>query len=109
MHTADGEVSADKGIVKKPFGEILDVECYMLPTSPSLLSLGRLCMEADFDFNWPRGQRPWLTFPDGMTTQLQVVNRAPIWPMTQSGDIQTAGLACPTTEGGSSGSGDAPG
>ncbi len=39
IHTADREVSANRGIAKKPFGNILDVECYILPNSPSLLSL----------------------------------------------------------------------
>ncbi len=39
MHTADGEVSTNQGIMKKPFGDILDLECLILPKSPSLLSL----------------------------------------------------------------------
>ena len=78
MFTADGEVTTDQGIVKKPFGDLLDTECLILPNSPSLLSLGRLCMESDFDFSWPRRDRPWLTFPDGSTVQLQVKNRVPV-------------------------------
>ena len=100
MHTADREVSAEKGVVMKPFGDMLDVDCYILPQSPSLLSVGNLSVEADFDFSWPRGQKPWLTFPDGTPMQLQVVNRVPIWPMTQGRRNQPAGLACPTLEGG---------
>ena len=106
MHTADGEVTTDQGIVKKPFGDLLDIECLILPNSPSLLSLGRLCMESDLDFSWPRGQRPWLTFPDGSSTQLKVANRVPLWPMNYTGEAHEAGMACPSTEGGCSGSGE---
>ena len=40
MHTADGEVTTNQGIVKKPFGDLLDIECLILPNSPSLLSMG---------------------------------------------------------------------
>ena len=50
MHTADGEVSTNQGIMKKPFGDILDLECLILPNSPSLLSLGGLCMESGLIF-----------------------------------------------------------
>ena len=78
MNTAKGEESASRGITKKPFGDIVNVECLILPDSPSL---GGLCMEEDFDFHWPRGQKPWLTFPDGSQTELKVVNRVPLWPM----------------------------
>ncbi len=66
-------------------------------------------MESGFDFSWPRGQRPWLTFPDGSTTQLEVVSRVPLWPLDYAGEAYKAGLACPSAEGGSSGSGEAPG
>ena len=58
MHTADGEVSADKGIVMNPFGDEFAVERYILPNSPSLLSVGRLCLEADFCFSWPGAKSP---------------------------------------------------
>ena len=40
MHTADGEVTTIQGIVKEPCGDLLDIECLILPNSPSLLSLG---------------------------------------------------------------------
>ena len=67
-------------------------------------------MESDFDFHWPRGQAPWLTFPDGATTQLKVENRVPVWPMEHDGSNgDSAARACPTTEGNSSGSNEAPG
>ena len=109
MNTGKGEESACRGISKKPFGDILNVECLILPDSPSLLSLGGLCMEEDCDFHWPRGQKPWLTFPDGSVTELKVVNRVQLWPMNYKGEGYGAGMACPSVEGGSSGSGEAPG
>ncbi len=58
MRTADGEDSADKGIMMRLSGDAVDVECYIFPNFPSLLSLAKLCLEADFSFSWPRGEKP---------------------------------------------------
>ncbi len=111
MHTADGEVSADKGIITWPFREIRDVDvgCYILPNSPSPQSLGRLFPGANFDFSWSRGEKPWLTFPDGESDHLEVSSREPAWPMPRDQRCLSAGMVCHSTRGGSSGSWEAPG
>ena len=103
MNAADGQVVANKGLMQQIFKNAEKVECLLLPNSPSLLSLGRLCLEAGYSFEWPSGQNPWLTSPDGKSMQLDVANRVPVLPMLEN----RSATVCPSFEGGSSGSGDA--
>ena len=105
MNTADGQVTAEKGLMKRVFKNTEKIECLLLPNSPSLLSLGRLCLEAGYRFEWPSGQNPWLTYPSGESIQLDVSNRVPVLPMLESGSA----TVCPSYEGGATGSECAPG
>ena len=78
MNTADGQIVAEKGLMKRVFPDSDKIECLLLPNSPSLLSLGRLCIEAGCNFEWKSGQNPWLTLPNGKSIQLDVSNRVPV-------------------------------
>ncbi len=110
LYTAQGEAVAESAVALTPFNDGTEVECLVLPNSPALLSLGRLCMETGCGFHWNKGSMPTLTLPTGNVVELQVVNRVPIWPMERAINEAFAGRVCPTMEGGSSSStGIAPG
>ena len=51
-----------------------DVEPLVLDQTPSVLSIGRRCMEEGFGFWWPPGQLPILYLPDGKQITLEVID-----------------------------------
>ncbi len=56
MHTANGVVSADLIGTVFVYQLGMEVECYILPDVPPLLSLGRLCLENHFRYVWEHGE-----------------------------------------------------
>ena len=48
------------------------MEFTLLPQSPSIISLGRLCMLDGFSLHWPAGQTPYLIDPSGQRIDLDV-------------------------------------
>ena len=101
LSTAGGITTTRESIVMTPFGKQDPVEALVLPDSPALLSLGRLCVEEGCGFVWEPGQKSQLKLPTGRTVCLDVVNRVPVLPMR--------GASCPAQAGGSmASSGPAP-
>ena len=54
-----------------------DVEPLVLEQTPSVLSIGRRCMEEGFSFWWPAGGNPILYMPDGRQIELEVIDYIP--------------------------------
>ena len=81
LRIAAGDLTTNQSVLVSPFGEDTSIDALVLPDSPALLSLGRLCGENGYSFHWPSGGIPTMTLPNGNQFELEVVNRVPIWPM----------------------------
>ncbi len=113
MQTAGGEATP-LGTVNlvDPFGT--PIEAHVLAESPSLISLIRLCGEEGFSLRWEPGKKSQLKSADGGWMNLDVQNRASVWPMGRpvpcGGNAQLeehslrGDYACPNQEGAASGS-----
>ena len=55
-----------------------DIAPFLLPETPSVLSVGRRCMEEQYDFHWIRGQKPYLVTPEYKVVQLEVHRNIPM-------------------------------
>ena len=88
LRTANGVINVDETlpITTDATG---NVEVLLLENSPAVLSLGRLCMEHGFAFEWKPGMRPTLTTASGDVTQLEVDRFVPsISAVALSGNFQ---------------------
>ena len=81
LRTAAGDLTTNESVSVDPFGSNNTVDALILPDSPALLSLGKLCGESGYSFYWPGGGSPEITLPSGVTFELDVINRVPVWPM----------------------------
>ena len=77
MDTANGVIESAKmvDIPSKTLGE--DINPYILPETPAVISLGRKCCVHGWSFYWPPYGSPILTSPGGAKTALDVVNCVP--------------------------------
>eukprot|EP00974_Lingulodinium_polyedra_P043502 4177432-Lingulodinium_polyedra.AAC.1 len=48
------------------------VEPYILKSTLDVLSIGLRCMEYEYIFVWPKGQRPYFILPSGQVVMLEV-------------------------------------
>ena len=62
------------------------MEFALLPHSPSIISLGRLCMLSGFSLHWPNAKAPYLIDPSGQRIDLVVDNYVPYISNAQSPD-----------------------
>ena len=114
LRTAAGDLTTDESVSVNPFGGNDTIDALVLPDSPALLSLGKLCGESGYSFYWPSGGSPEITLPSGKKFELDVVNRVPVWPMgvLPSGGKNKRGkrknkTGCPVSQtGGASSSSD---
>ena len=51
------------------------IEAYVLENTPSLLSLGKRCMEHGYRFTWDPYQIPRLFDPTGREIKLELINK----------------------------------
>ena len=85
LHTANratrtaGRVDADVGNLDKV------IEAHVLESTPSIISVGKRCMDMGYSFAWTAGCKPTLTCPSGRTVTLDVINNVPYLP---HGDTQ---------------------
>ena len=54
-----------------------EVQPYLVPSTPPVLSLGRMCIEDGYGFHWPPHGTPILVTPKGKSICLQVHNLCP--------------------------------
>ena len=92
LRTAGGEVRADKAAVVEVERQCMKTEVTVLDDCPSVLRLGRMCMEEGYSFHWDAFGRPCLVSPSGCTTELDVENFVPVLPIAaEPGDTGTGG------------------
>ena len=65
------------------------MEFALLPHSPSIISLGRLCMLSGFSLHWPTSKAPYLLDPSGQRIDLVVDNFV---PYISSAQLDTVGV-----------------
>ena len=41
-----------------------NIECYVLENTPPVCSVGRRCMDEDYDFHWYAGKPPYFITPE---------------------------------------------
>ena len=76
--TANGSVQGNKAInIDLPeLGQ--SVECYLLESTPPVCSVGRRCLDEDYEFHWPRRKAPYFITPEGKKIQCKLKGRVPI-------------------------------
>ena len=70
--TANGKVSSDMGVGMWCASLEEPIFPKILPSTPSVLSLGRRCMHDGYSFAWPAGGKPCLLSPKGKIVPLTV-------------------------------------
>ena len=75
--TANGEVDASNEVNVDVHQIGLNARAIVLNDTPSVLSLGRLCVEQQCEFHWAGGGQPYLLLPDGNRVDLDVVDFVP--------------------------------
>ncbi|CAE7497332.1 NaCP60E, partial [Symbiodinium natans] len=90
--TANGPSSADKQCDVDVPSIAISAKPYVLPDTPSVLSIGQRCMEQGFDFIWRACTRPYLKTPEGERVFLDVRDNVPFLKSWKEG------TACPARE-----------
>ena len=55
-------------------------EVLVMPNCPSVLSLGKLCLDKGYSFEWKAGEAPTLTNQAGRTITLKIDRYVPVLP-----------------------------
>ena len=85
LHTANG-ATRTAGRVDAGVGNLDEViEAHVLESTPSIISVGKRCMDMGYSFEWTAGCKPTLTCPSGRAVTLDVINNVPYLP---HGDTQ---------------------
>ena len=80
LHTANG-ATRTAGRVDADVGNLDEViEAHVLESTPSIISVGKRCMDMGYSFVWAAGCKPTLTCPSGRTVTLDVINNVPYLP-----------------------------
>ena len=83
MMTASGPNSANKQCDVSVDSIGVQVTPYVLPDTPSVLSIGQRCKDEGFDFVWRANSRPYLRSPEGKEVFMDVKDNVPYlkaWP-----------------------------
>ena len=59
------------------------VDAHVLQTAPSLISIGKRCVEQGYTFIWPAGDLPVLREPGGKEIVLDFLDNVPYLPMSR--------------------------
>ena len=77
----------------------IDSHPYVLPCTPSVLSVGYRCMEEGFDFVWRSSSRPYFQSPSGERTYMDVRDYVPylnlgrkVWRCLRGGSPSLVGM-----------------
>ena len=85
LHTANG-ATRTAGRVDADVCNLDEViEAHVLESTPSIISVGKRCMDMGYLFVWTAGCKPTLTCPSGRMVTLDVINNVPYLP---HGDTQ---------------------
>ena len=90
LMTANGPSDSSKQ-ANVAAGYLADTNPYLLPQTPSVLSVGLKCMNQGYDFVWYANKKPFFVKPDGTRINLTVRDYVPYYDMWD-GESATA---CP--------------
>ena len=80
LHTANG-ATRTAGRVDADVCNLDEViEAHVLESTPSIISVGKRCMDMGYSFAWTAGCKPTLTCPSGRVVTLDVINNVPYLP-----------------------------
>ena len=84
VHTANGVTSTSKmtDIKFDVFEE--SVKAYVLDDTPSVLSMGKRCLEQGFTFVWPSGKEPFMIDKNGLMIKMKVKDHIPYFSLDQA-------------------------
>ena len=77
METVNGSLTVSDGLHIEVPALKRGMKFALLPHSPSIISLGRLCMLDGFSLHWPARQAPYLIDPGGHKIELMVESFVP--------------------------------
>ena len=77
LNTANGEITVTEVVSLQcvPLGE--EVAPFILDDTPSVLSVGRRCLDGGYSFHWPSFRTPYFVTPKGKVVKLQVEGYVP--------------------------------
>ena len=75
--TANGTTKADEDIFLHLDELDEDIEPFVLPSTPAVLSIGRRCLDHGYSFRWPAGKLPYFITPKGVKVKLIVEDYIP--------------------------------
>jgi hypothetical protein len=77
--TANGPAKADK-VANLNIPELdAKSQFYTLDDTPTVLSVGKKCLEEGFAFHWPPGEAPYFIKPDGSRLDCRLRGRVPVF------------------------------
>ena len=80
LSTANGDIVVSAVVDIKPPGFDHTVEALLLDDTPTVVSVGKFCMEYGCSFYWPPNTLPFLMSPAGEKIKFVVHNDGPYWP-----------------------------
>ena len=103
LNTANGLITVTQYVtVQLPLGNEQTIDMLLLPETPAVISIGKLCNDHDFIFHWPRNQDPYLEDTNGNRIYMIVRNNVP-YIIDDGGICITAVKATKHTEADASG------
>ena len=90
LMTANGPSDSSKQ-ANMAAGDLGNTDPYLLPQTPSVLSVGLKCMNQGYDFIWHAKDKPFFVKPDGTRIYLKVRDYVPYYDVWDS----DSGCACP--------------
>ena len=82
MQTANGDVTAHHELAVVIDRLDMDIHAIVMDDAPTVLSLGKRCMEDGYEFHWKLYQAPVLIAPSGRRESLELENFVPVLPVT---------------------------
>jgi len=95
LNTANGITKANRIIKYRVDGMEDGIEAFVLSSTPTVMSVGKRCMERGYDFIWKAGETPYLVPPSGRRMMLDVINNMPYLPVCSSTACAVASISQP--------------
>ena len=77
MSTVNGPVKVNEGIRLAVPTLNRDIEFVLMPDSPPIVSVGKLCIQKGYQFHWFKNEAPYLIDPNGHRINMVVDNFVP--------------------------------
>jgi hypothetical protein len=95
LNTANGITKANRIIKYRVDGMEDGIEAFVLSSTPTVMSVGKRCMERGYDFIWKAGEKPYLVPPSGRRMMLDVISNVPYLPVCSSTACAVASIGQP--------------